>query len=296
MRFIFFFLMSPILCAQERESVEKWCNKVKRSSVQLKWNLDPCAKLNWKVLGNSQQNIPLVYAEFGSQKAHNTTLIFAMVHGDEVTPLYLGIKAAEWMQANGPLLRDERVVIAPLVNPDGFFKAHRTRVNANGVDLNRNFPTRDWDSKALHLWKAKYKSDKRRYPGSFARSEPETLFQEELIRLIKPQKIISIHAPLNFLDYDGPNTLSLFKFPKQYVHECLKLRSQLKAVSGGFYPGSLGNYAGQERGIPTLTLELPTADPRHATRYWQKFKQGLSTVIYFKVSDYAWRANGHSGG
>ena len=53
----------------------------------------------------------------------NTTLIFSMVHGDEVTPLYLGLQLAHWMHEEKPDLEKMHVVIAPLVNPDGFFRA-----------------------------------------------------------------------------------------------------------------------------------------------------------------------------
>jgi protein MpaA len=57
----------------------------------------------------------------------------------------------------------------------------------------------------------------------------------------------------------------------------------VKAISSGFFPGSLGNYAGQERGIPTLTLELPSADPKKAPDYWNIFKTGMTKVVQFEV-------------
>jgi protein MpaA len=112
-----------------------------------------------------------------------------------------------------------------------------------------------------------------------------------LIQRIRPQKILSIHAPLNFMDYDGPgaSALALARFPKEYIQQCTKLRKQLKAVAGGFFPGSLGNYAGQELGIPTLTLELPSADPGKASVYWKKFQTGIRTMIEHRVLDLARR-------
>jgi protein MpaA len=233
-----------------------------------------------------------VYAEFGEVTSKNTTLILAMVHGDEITPLYSGLALVNWLaEQKASLFQTAHVVVAPLLNPDGFYRAPRTRMNARGVDVNRNFATRDWNDKALRAWKTKFGSDPRRFPGSESRSEPETVFQEELIRRIKPQKILSIHAPLNFMDYDGPDALSLERFPREYVQRCLKLRRELKAVSGGFFPGSLGNFAGQEMGIPTLTLELPTANSALAYRYWLKFQEGIRTMIEFSVPSY-----GEAGG
>ncbi len=265
--------------------LQKWCDQANSAINGLKWQVDACEGIQWEVWGNSVQGRPLVYASFGTSESTNTTLIFSMVHGDEVTPFYLALKHAHWMKQNISKYPDSRVVIAPLVNPDSFYSKPRTRTNARGVDVNRNLPTADWDTQAIKLWKKKFSSNPRRFPGKEAGSEPETAFQVELIKKVQPQKMLSIHAPLNFMDYDGPTTLTLARFPREYVRECLKLRSRLKAVSGGFFPGSLGNYAGQERGIPTLTLELPTANPDKAEQYWRRFSLGIQTMIEFTVPD-----------
>ena len=39
----------------------------------------------------------------------------------------------------------------------------------------------------------------------------------------------------------------------------------------GYYPGSLGNYAGHERNIFTLTLKIPSSDPERGLEYFQNF-------------------------
>ena len=270
-------------------SMESWCHEVRGAVRKLNWKLDPChSKLNWKSLGTSVQGRPLVYIEFGNPQAENTTLIFSTVHGDEITPLYVGLQLVSWIQERLPELdQNTRIIVAPLVNPDGFFRAPKTRMNARGIDVNRNFATQDWNERALTSWKKKFKSDPRRFPGHVAGSEPETRFQEELIHKIKPQKILSIHSPLNFLDYDGPSQLTLDQFPSDYAKSCERLKKTLNAISGGYYPGSLGNYAGRELGIPTVTIELPSADPRKAEKYWQQFLRGIKTVIHFNVPKYS---------
>lgn len=268
-------------------SIESWCSELKTAIDGFKWKgLDPCQGIQWKIDGTTVRGRPLVYAEFGDPKAENVTLILTAVHGDEITPVYLGIKIAHWVQDNVAKMPNTRIVIAPLVNPDGFYTKPRTRMNANGVDVNRNFDTRDWNERALMAWKKKFRSDPRRFPGSQPRSEPETRFQEDLIRLYHPKKILSVHSPLNHLDYDGPNKLSLARFPKDYVQECLKLRTKLRAVSTGYFPGSLGNYAGQELGIPTITLELPTANPNKAEQYWKTFSSGIRSMIQFVIPEH----------
>jgi len=278
------------------DPLQKWCNDLRLSIKKLNWSLEPCDGVAWKQGGTSVLGRPIMYAEFGKADESNTTLVLSMVHGDEVTPLYLGLELANWLQDHPDELVGTRVVIAPLVNPDSFFRKPRTRVNARGVDVNRNFATQDWPTTALKIWKTKYRSDRRRFPGSQPRSEPETLFQEELIKKVHPQKILSIHAPLNFLDYDGPTTVELKRFSMEYATECMKLRSRLRAISSGFFPGSLGNYAGQELGIPTLTLELPSANPGKARQYWKEFSSGIHTMIHFAVPSYASGKLPSSGG
>jgi protein MpaA len=269
--------------ARASEEHTRFCEQMTQAYADFKWPPFVCPKQAPKVGGKSVEERPILYWEFGNPQATNTTLVFSMVHGDEVTPLYVGLKTLEWMEQHAEKLKDARVVIAPLINPDGYFKSPRTRTNARGVDVNRNFNTSDWKASALLAWKNQYKSNPRRYPGPTAHSEPETVFQTYLIEEFKPQKILSIHAPLGFMDYDGPNTLALSRFPKEYVKRALELKKRLKAVSGGFFPGSLGNYAGQERGIPTFTLELPTADPKRAQRYWNEFRRGIETMVKYEV-------------
>jgi protein MpaA len=272
------------------ESLKKWCEETQQAMTQLKWKLSPCDGLQWQIGGQSVQGRPLVYAEFGGSEATNTTLVFATVHGDEITPLYLGLQLAHWLKAHQAELEKTRVVVAPLVNPDGFFRRPKTRMNARGVDINRNFPTQDWEKRALLAWKSRFRKDPRRFPGPEPRSEPETHFQEDLIKKIRPQKILSIHSPLNHMDYDGPSPLLLSKFPTEYAVVCERLKQRLKAKSAGYFPGSLGNYAGRELGIPTLTLELPTAKPEKAEEYWKKFTSGIWTMIRFSVPSYASRS------
>ena len=255
------------------DAIPNWCHDVQNSIKGFRWRIDACKGLDWKVGGRSVEGRPLVYAEFGKADATNVTLIFTAVHGDEITPVYLGIQVAHWVKDHEAELGNAKVIVAPLVNPDGFLHKPRRRTNAHGIDVNRNFGTKDWSASALRQWKIRFRSDPRRYPGIEARSEPETVFQEELIKKFRPQKILSVHSPLNHLDYDGPSQLSLNRFSENYVQECLKLRARLRAVTTGFFPGSLGNFAGQELGIPTLTLELPTSGSSKGRRLLEEIQR-----------------------
>jgi hypothetical protein len=134
----------------------------------------------------------------------------------------------------------------PVVNPDGLLAPKPNRVNANGVDLNRNFPTPEWEKDAPRYWKVRTHSDPRRFPGHQPLSEPESRWvNEEMVRF-RPDVIISVHAPYGVLDFDGP---------VQPPHKFGRL--ELSRV--GVYPGSLGNYSGVHKNVPVITIELPNA-------------------------------------
>jgi protein MpaA len=260
-------------------SVEQLCQKIKKDT-------DLCSDKKWKSYDQkSYQGYPLIYAEFGNLDSKNVTLIFSMVHGDEYTPLYLTQHLIDDLKnlEKAELFKNVKVVVAPFVNPDGYFSARKTRVNARGVDLNRNLPTQDWEARALKNWTVIAKKDPRRYPGQKANSEVETQFQVDLIREYRPKKILTIHSPLNHLDYDGPNTLTLKKFTQKYVQDCLRLKTKVKAVSSGYYAGSLGNYGGNDLGIPTITLELPTTEVKKTNDYWKIFSQGIKEIIFYPL-------------
>jgi hypothetical protein len=137
--------------------------------------------------------------------------------------------------------------IVPLSNPDGFHVRPSTRTNANGVDLNRNFPTPDWVTMARRYWVTRTDMNPRRNPGPSANSEPETQLIVQHIEQYKPHVILSLHAPYGLIDFDGPEKNAPLRF------------GLLPLKRLGVFPGSMGNYAGVHLGIPVVTVELENA-------------------------------------
>ena len=284
---------SPHL-AQAQDSddgkITHFMDELKASNKKAKWSETIYPDSGWKMHGVSVEGRPLIYFVCG-EKNENTTLMFSAVHGDEVTPIYFGLRLVSWVKGEPDLCRDYRIVIAPIINPDGYLaKPSSTRMNHNGVDINRNFPTKDFDKNAQELWKTEAKSDHRRYPGKAGGSEPETQFQMWMIDEFKPSKILTVHSPLNFFDYDGPESEDVKNLTEEYVKSCNQLRTVIQKSSPdynflryGFFPGSLGNYAGKERSIPTLTLELPTTDAAQAKTYFERLKMGTRRLVTYKV-------------
>lgn len=187
--------------------------------------------------------MPAPASEKGPAPRRRRVLVIGGIHGDELSSA--GV-AFNWiaLAMQTPADMDWRFV--PVLNPDGAFLARPTRYNARGVDLNRNFPTPNWEQEASKYWVLRTKRDKRRYPGPKALSEPESRFVVETMARWQPDLIVSLHAPYGVLDYDGPNV------PPQRLG-----RLYLDRV--GIFPGSLGHYGGVHKGVPVVTIELPSA-------------------------------------
>lgn len=282
--------------------VEKFCHKMDQKFKSYGWEKSQCETFEWNHIRNSVQGDPLIWTIFGDVKDENqasfknkdVTVIMCGVHGDEITPIKFCFDIMYYLrnlykdkEVGDKEFKDKVVLVAPLVNPDSFFKARPTRVNARGVDVNRNFPTKDWMKDARKYWITKLHKDKRRNPGLSAATEPEVVFQINLIRRYSPDKIISVHAPLTMLDYDGPDTVVANAVDGNKALSLLiqmsKDASDYKIENYPFFPGSLGNWAGKERDIPTYTLELPSTDPAKSEAYWKLFKGAMHTAILHDI-------------
>lgn len=237
----------------------QWCKQVTPRLPKV--SLNEC--LNSKLApggGRSIKGLPLMTRDFAVDlraKKVQRVLLIGGIHGDEKTATAVVFK---WLAAMSKSSAQEfQWKVAPLVNPDGLLAAKSTRVNARGVDLNRNFPTPDWDKEALQYWAKKTKSDPRRFPGKKPVSEPESKWIFDTIKSFQPDVIISVHAPFGVLDLDGPA-----QPPTRF--------GRLHYNRVGVYPGSLGNYSGIHQDIPVLTIELPHAltmpSPSEISRIW----------------------------
>jgi len=287
---------APIQEPIKKITIPEMMNEIRERIGKYNWDKSFFVQDGWKEHGISVYGRPLIYWTCGNPNNENSSLLLANVHGDEVTPVYFGFRAVEWLKARPELCENAFVVIAPMVNPDGFLRyTNGTRTNYNKVDLNRNFDTPEWPKSALKIWKEKFGSQRRYFPGDTAASEPEVLFQKWLVSEFHPSKILSIHAPLNHLDFDGPMEApkdpEIEGFTKSYVESCgflkkeqEKEKSGLRMVVFGTFPGSLGNYAGRLQGIPTVTTELPTADYKLAPLYFSKMEDALKVFITYKLT------------
>src|SRR5215217_1711211 len=95
----------------------------------------PAQSAGWETIGHSQHDRPIRALRVGSPRARVKLLVVGQVHGNE--PAGRAV-IARLRSARPP--RGTALWLVDDANPDG--SAAGTRANANGVDLNRNFPYR----------------------------------------------------------------------------------------------------------------------------------------------------------
>jgi|GEM_PF-207576 len=223
--------------------VAQWCNALSErvGSVER----EHCMDGSFVDTGHRSVNDrPMIIREIRAtdQPAAGRVLLLGAVHGDE--PSSIGT-AFSWMQLMAEQGTSVNWHVVPTFNPDGVLETPATRVNANGVDLNRNLPTNGWARKSRDYWR-RVGFEKRRFPGKAPASEPENKWLVKEIREYQPDVIVTLHAPYGVLDYDGD-----FPAPRKL--------GDLRLHRLGVYPGSLGNFGSRMQGIPVITVELDDA-------------------------------------
>lgn len=197
-----------------------------------------------KTVGN--RDVELLKAD--SNSGDKTVLIIGVFHGDEPQGEYLIRKFMS--QRKEPC--KNQIYIIPCLNPDG--KALGTRQNANGIDLNRNFPTKN----------RKIIEDEHYFGGTEGGSEIETQFIIDALKEYKPDFILTIHAPYRVVNFDGN--------AEKYAKDISEITGYPVEEDIGYEtPGSFGTYAGKERNIPTITLELP--EDKTNEELWEETKE-----------------------
>jgi protein MpaA len=200
------------------------------------------------IAGYSRDGRPIEARVLGD--GERTVLILATIHGNEAAGTPLLRQFEEHLVAHANLLEYRRVVLVPVANPDGY--ADGTRRNAAGVDINRNFKTAN-------------------SRGRTPLSEPESRAIAALIERYRPTVVVSLHQPLNCVDYDGPAA---------DLARTMAAAGHLSVRKLGARPGSLGSYVGLDLGLPIVTVELPRRASRlTGDELWQRYGEMLLVAV-----------------
>jgi protein MpaA len=160
-------------------------------------------------------------------------LVFGEIHGNERA----GVAIAEQL-INQPTVPDTDIWVVPELNPDG--AAADTRQNADGVDLNRNFPYRWYAHGSRGDWD---------YDGPRPLSEPESRFAYRLIERLHPAITIWFHQAERTVDLSGGSATLEGRFGRLVGLPVTRLTR---------YPGSGSTWQNHRfPGTTSFVVELP---------------------------------------
>lgn len=220
--------------------------------------------LNW---GQSWEKRPIpLYSDAPlTLKGQASPVLFiGGVHGDEPEGVELAKKTLEWLKSDAYLKHQHSKkpswILIPALNVDGVFRRQRT--NAQGIDLNRNFPSKNW--------KPSTQKD-RYYSGAHPMESPEVKQLVALIENCRPDVIIHSHSWKPCIVCTGPKD-----------HPYAQLLSEASGYElvhdiGYPTPGSLGDYGWHDLKTPVLCIEeQENEDLRHV---WPHFQSGIQKIF-----------------
>ncbi len=213
-------------------------------------------------IGTSVQgrSIYAYYFGTGSKKI----VFFGSIHGSEAnTKTTLNRWVTELENNNSRIPSDKTIIVIPTVNPDGI--ANKSRFNANGVDLNRNFDTTNWVT-GTYLQTHFYPTG----GGSNPFSEPESQDIRNLINRENPYITLTYHSAAGYVIPTNTGTgVALGKIYSQLSG----YRYVAPGTTGSFTYDITGTFEewAEEHGHNALVIELSSA-------YYDQFIQNSKAM------------------
>lgn len=151
----------PVPVAMNREEMRDWDSYPSYSTYITMMNqfaLDYPNLCSVESIGTSVDNREILVAKISDNVANDEAeakfFYTGQMHGDEIVCSVLFLRLIDYLLVNygsdaeiTNIINNTQIYINPLSNPDGLYTNNdntingATRYNANGVDLNRNFPT-----------------------------------------------------------------------------------------------------------------------------------------------------------
>lgn len=154
-------------------------------------------ELKSKIFGYSVRDRPIIGYEVG--EGENVLLLIGAIHGNEKSSANLLNRFVEEIKTNTNIIsKTKKIIIIPIANPDGYYDETDSKLNANEVNLDWNFPGDNWQDHSPTGISA----------GTHPFSEPETQIIQKVIEEYKPNAFISYHAIGAFVSPEFDNTPS----------------------------------------------------------------------------------------
>ncbi len=203
-------------------------------------------------IGTSVQGRSITGYRFGSG---NSAIVFVgTTHGDEKSSTHTLNSLIDYLERNPDVIPGHRtVVIIPNLNPDGY-QANR-RTNANGIDLNRNFPTNNW-KKDVTMPGGWFNAGG---GGSAPLSEPESKALADYLIKVKPRLVLTYHAAAGVvMPNDSGDSDELAQIYDQKSNLNYEPNNQTGQIFQYDTTGALEDWLHDKHDIPALLVELWT--------------------------------------
>ncbi len=200
-------------------------------------------------IGTSLRGRAITAYKFGA--GDNPIVYMGAMHGDEVNSKSIMTEWFNELTANPGRMPSRSLVVIPAVNPDGV--ATRSRLNARGIDLNRNFPATDW--------KTMVTSPESPNPtpagGPTPLSEPESSAIAAYIRQVRPRMVFSFHSSAAVVEANeaGDSVAVALTYASKARYRAVP-KSQSASVFKYDTTGAMEDWLRTSLGSPAIVVEL----------------------------------------
>ncbi|MFI5270502.1 MAG: M14 family zinc carboxypeptidase [Candidatus Saccharimonadales bacterium] len=202
-------------------------------------------------IGTSVKGRGITAYQFGS--GPSMVLYIAAMEGNEQNSANLLQQWIPIIDANpGKIPSYRTLVIIPQINPDGY--AANTRLNANGIDLNRNFPSNNWQTQVTEpLANTVLTND----GGPNPLSEPESQALANFYQGHRPRLTLTMHSHGGIVEANDAGDSDALG--SEYA-SLADYRAIPTYAIGNFFnyttTGAFEDWANDKLGLPVLEVEL----------------------------------------
>lgn len=212
------------------------------------------------IIGYSAQGRPVYAYSFGD--GPRKVLYVGGMHGNEYSSVVLMESWIDELDARPDKIPDSKtIIVVPKSSPDGVVA--RTRLTTSGVDLNRNFPTNDWQPE-VYIPGPTY-LEKGGGPESL--SEPESKALATFVRQQKPELVLTYHAVASVvISNDAGNSKSVgAEYAKKAGYD-FSTTSEIGDVFDYQATGAFEDWIRDELNSAALLIELATMNSDEINR------------------------------
>ncbi len=203
-------------------------------------------------IGRSVQGREISAHKFGNG---NSTVVFVgTTHGDEQSSTQTLESLIDYLERNPrEIPNSQAIVIIPKLNPDGY--AANGRTNAHNIDLNRNFPTKNW-KRGVVMPGGSFSANG---GGKTPLQEPESKALADYILKTKPRLVLTYHAVAGVvIPNNAGNSIKLAKIYEEKSDLNYKPNELTNQIFDYDTTGSLEEWLYDKHGIPAILVELWT--------------------------------------